>query len=58
MHDTRQTLPQVQWKGTEGIHRNTILKKLPLVATDAQNTQGAKSIKNKDLVRITPFTLS
>ena len=47
MHDTRQTLPQVQWTGTEGIHRNTILKKLPLVATDAQNTQGAKSIKIK-----------
>lgn len=53
MHDTHQTLPQVQWKGTEVKHRNTILKKLPPVATDAQNTQGAKSITSKDLVRIT-----
>ena len=40
---------------TEVIDRNTTLKKLPLVATEARNIQGAKSINNKALVRITDF---
>lgn len=34
-------------KGTAVIHRNTILKKLPLVATDAKTLRVLKAVKIK-----------